>query len=101
MLKPLEILKAFIEKGARNNANDASMIQTMHDHSVSLGAECKMSEAADFSTNGVMTLLNTAVKKQFKDQYSYPYICDVFDDNLVFGADYSASSCYRCDYSVS
>lgn len=101
MLKPLEKLKAFIEKGARNNANDASMIQTMHDHSVSLGATCAVSEAADFSNNDVMTLLNTAVKKQFKDNYSYPYICDIYDDNLVFSADYSQTGCYRCDYSVS
>lgn len=99
---PLQRLRALFEKGARNNANDAIMIQTMHDHSVSLGAECtSMSEAADFSQSDVMTLLNTAVRKQFKDQYSYPYICDVFDDYLVFMANYSQSSCYRCDYSVS
>jgi hypothetical protein len=95
-----EWFKKLIEKGARNSANDATMIQSMHDNSVSLGATCAVNEAADFSNNDVMTLLNTAVKKQFKAEYSYPYIYDVFDDNLVFGANYSASSCYRVDYSV-
>lgn len=95
-----EWLKSLIEKGARNSANDATMIQSMHDNSVALGASCSVDESADFSNNDVMTLLNTAVKKQFKDQYSYPYIYDVYDDYLVFGADYSQSNCYRCDYSV-
>lgn len=101
MLKPLEILKAFIEKGARNSANDAAMHQTIHDHSVSLGAVCSVSEAADFSNNDVMTLLNSAVKKEFKNQYSYPYIQDVYDDYLVFSSDYSSASCVKCSYNVS
>lgn len=96
-----EWLKKLTEKGARNNANDATMIQTMHDHSVALGASCAVDEAANFSNNDVMTLLNNAVKTQFKAQYSYPYIHDVFDEYLVFGADYSQSNCYKCDYSVS
>jgi hypothetical protein len=101
MSNPLEKLKAFLEKGARNNASDMKMIQSMHDMTSSMGAECKMSEAADFSNNDVMTLLNNAVKKQFKDQYSYPYIQDVYDDYLVFTTDYSSATCYRCDYGVS
>lgn len=40
-----EEVKAAI--GARNNKSDASMIQTMHDHAVSLGAECKEVKAAE------------------------------------------------------
>ena len=100
MLKPLEKLKAFIEKGARNNANDAKAIQAIHDHASSMGAECKMGEAADFSNNDVMSLLNAAVKKQFKDNYSYPYIQDVYDDYLVFSGDYSSGNCVKCSYSV-
>lgn len=94
-------LKHLVEKGARNNANDATTIQAMHDGSVSLGATCKMAEAADFSQSDVMTLLNTAVRKQFKADYTYPYIADIYDDYLVFRGEYSTESFYRCDYSVS
>lgn len=101
MLKPLEKLKALIEKGARNSANDMKMIQTIHDHASNMGAECKMSEAADFSNNDVMTLLNTAAKKQFKAEYSYPYIQDVYDDYLVFSSDYPSANCVKCSYNVS
>ena len=100
MPNPLEKLRAFIEKGARNSANDASMIQTMHDHSVSLGAMCAVSEAASFSNSDALTLLNAAVRKQFNDNYSAAWISDVYDDYLVFCADYSSGICYRCDYSV-
>ncbi len=100
MPNPLEKLKAFIEKGARNNANDATMIQTMHDHSVSLGASCGVSEAADFSTSDVMVLLDAAVRKTFKNEYNYPRVCDLYDDYLVFSSDYSSATCYKCDYSV-
>lgn len=100
MLKPLEKLKALIEKGARNSANDAKMIQTMHDHSVDLGASCSVSEAASFSNSDALTLLNAAVRKQFKDNHAYAWISDVYDDYLVFTGDYSSGMCYRVDYSV-
>lgn len=101
MLKPLDKLKAFIEKGARNNANDAKSIQAAHDAIVAAGALCSVSEAADFSNNDVMTLLNSAVKKTFKAEYSYPYIQDVYDDYLVFSGNYSSESSVKCSYSVS
>jgi len=95
----LEKLRKMLEAGARHSAADNQHIQTMHDSAVALGATCSVSEAADFSNTDVMTLLQLAVKRQFKDSYSYPYICDVYDDYLVFMSDYSHSTCYKCDYS--
>lgn len=100
MLKPFEKLKKLIEKGARNSSNDAKTIQSVHDHSVSLGATCAaMEEAAGFSTNDLMMLLNSAVRKQFKEQYPYAYVNDVFDDSVVFSSDYGSTS-YRANYDV-
>lgn len=101
MLKPLQILKNFTERGARNSANDAATIQSMHDSSVALGAECKVSEAADFSNSDVMSILNKALRTQFKGTYNYPYINDLYDDYVVFSADYDSNGgFFKCDYSV-
>lgn len=105
MSKPLQKLKALIEKGARNSTNDAKMHQTIHDHSVALGAKCETDaqEAADFSSNDVMVILNNALKVQFKNVYSYMYISDLYDDYFVFSSDYSynTNSFMKCDYEVS
>lgn len=102
MSKPLQKLKAFIEKGARNSTNDAKMHQTIHDHSVALGAKCETdaSEAADFSSGDVLTILSRAIKNQYKDVYSYPYINDLYDDYFVFSGNYDSQGFFKCDYLV-
>ncbi len=41
---------ALREAGARNSASDLKQLQTIHDHSVALGASCKAAESAPAST---------------------------------------------------
>jgi len=41
------------EAGARHNREDNAMVQTIHDHAVSLGAACPMASALDVEENHV------------------------------------------------
>ena len=38
--KVKEALKRYLEAGARHSKSDSTMVQTIHDHSVELGAMC-------------------------------------------------------------
>lgn len=102
MLKPLQKL---LEIGKRNKTVDQKALDTAHDALVNAGASCAaMSEAAGFSNDDIRSLLNNALRTQFKNTYRYPWISDIYDDNVVFSADNSeygsTSQYYRIDYTV-
>jgi len=95
------MLQKLLEIGKRNSTVDTKRIQAMHDTVVDLGAQCSaMSEAAGFSNDDVRMLLTAALRKQFKNtSYNYPYVVDVYDDEVVFSADYSGGY-FRVSYTV-
>lgn len=99
-MPPLAKLKALIEKGARNNKKDAKMLQTVHDHSVSMGAACGMQESA-FARNDELNILSSELKE---DIDANAYILDVYDTNLVYATGYDWSdtgkNTYQIDYTV-
>lgn len=97
----LKNFKKLLERGARNNKKDTQMLQTMHDHSVSMGATCASLKESAFSQNDLMTILRNELKE---DVGSDCYIIDVFDANLVYSTGYEwsngGSSSFQIDYSV-
>lgn len=95
--------RRFIEIGARNNKSDSQRIQTIHDHSVDMGAKCAApaKEALDFSQNDLMTILRNELREDIDPN---AYILDVFDTNLVYAIGYEWSSggsaSYQIDYEL-
>jgi hypothetical protein len=43
--KKMEALRRYLEAGARHSGRDMTMVQTIHDHAVDLGATCEAVEA--------------------------------------------------------
>ncbi len=101
-MPPLQKLKAFLEKGARNNIKDAKLLQSMHDNTVTMGATCGTMRESVFSHTDLISILSAELKE---DIDSNAYILDVFDTNLVYATGYSWSSggseSYQIDYTVS
>lgn len=101
-------IKKLFEAGARHSDSDNKLIQTMHDHSVSLGAACgldaeeslrhtqfNLTEATSFSIDD----LRTALTQELKELVADSWIVDIFDTNLVYQIGWRGCF-YQVDYSI-
>lgn len=93
-------LAKLIEAGKRHSAGDQQMVQTVHDHAVSLGASCGTQEAdlptivhpgidtkvaeSDLSYGDVSNLIRMALKAEYPGDNVYVWVKDVYDSTVVY-----------------
>lgn len=112
-------LSKLLEAGRRNSSSDLKLLQTMHDHAVSLGASCGASESArvddpdihisdafrealDLSYSDISSLLRTELKVSYPGDRVWVWIRDVYDDRVVYSVegDSGGETIYQRSYSI-
>jgi hypothetical protein len=107
------MFRRLTEAGKRHNASDQRLLQTVHDHAVSLGASCAPQESArepvyhfaeaDLSYSDITDLIRAALKLQYAGAGTWVYPRDVYPDTVVYSVsnnDDSISKLYRRSYSL-